>query len=242
MKAYTIPTASRQNVVLTFGLYFSRPSTVRILGYDKQRPETWYFNRDENFPIGYHKIEIPMPVTPKELGIEFFETYLNSNSFEVQTVSADWLQTPDAESLDSDVRSYLEFIKWFAKNASYLPCKTYRDGKHVIHYEPEIVDQEQGVLTTPARMDHISKDQWFAKKYIANYTVPMIVMIGLHEFMHGKLNTKNESEADINAGTVYLANGFPKSEGLYAFTKIFRDSPETIERTNIMTNFFNQWN
>ena len=58
-------------------------------------------------------------------------------------------------------------------------------------------------------------------------TVPMRMVILLHEFSHFYINENidDESEADLNELRIYLGLGYPRIEASDAFTESFMGAP-----------------
>ena len=78
-------------------------------------------------------------------------------------------------------------------------------------------------LKTPARISRHDGVIEISKKYFKQYTVPMRMAILLHEFAHFYLNNnpRDESEADLNALTIYLSMGYPRIEAYQAWLEVF---------------------
>ena len=82
-------------------------------------------------------------------------------------------------------------------------------------------------INTPARIGHNTGIIEVAKCKFDNYTIPMRMMILLHEFAHKYKNPKiglkisNEFGADINALYIYLGCGFSKIDAITVFAKVF---------------------
>ena len=139
-------------------------------------------------------------------------------------------------NLPKSIRDYLKFTKWFSEELPSLSTssKYYskRNKKYRVHLFDKILGPN-GESTTPAR---IHKNQHFievSKSKFMEYTVPMRAFIMCHEFAHVYLNKdpRNEVEADVNGMKLYMAMGFPVIECMYSFTKVFGESPETLERS-----------
>jgi hypothetical protein len=82
-------------------------------------------------------------------------------------------------------------------------------------------------LTTPARIGHNTGIIEVAKAKFDKYTVPMRMMILLHEYSHKYRNPKigleisNEIGADINALYIYLGLGFSKIDAICVYANVF---------------------
>ena len=82
-------------------------------------------------------------------------------------------------------------------------------------------------VNTPARIGHKTGIIEVAKSKFDRYTVPMRVMILLHEFSHKYRNPKiglpiaHESGADVNGLYLYLGVGFSKVDAICVFANVF---------------------
>jgi hypothetical protein len=82
-------------------------------------------------------------------------------------------------------------------------------------------------MGTPARIGHTSGIIETAKWKFDQYTIPMRLIILLHEFSHKYKNPKigleisNEVGADINALYIYLGLGFSKIDAICVFANVF---------------------
>ena len=92
-------------------------------------------------------------------------------------------------------------------------------------------------MFTPARVSRSTGFMEISRMKFLDYTIPMRVLILLHERMHHEMNTSEEIEADLNALRVYLSYGFPATEAIYATANIFYDRPDMIERVKQIKNF-----
>jgi hypothetical protein len=83
------------------------------------------------------------------------------------------------------------------------------------------------VLNTPARIGHKTGVIEVSKRRFDSYTIPMRMIILLHEFSHKYKNPKigldisDETGADINALYIYLGLGFSKIDAICVFAKVF---------------------
>ena len=97
-----------------------------------------------------------------------------------------------------------------------------------IKYYPVIKDYMSGnVLNTPARIGHKTGIIEVSKRKFDAYTIPMRMIILLHEFSHKYKNPtmgleiSNEIGADINALYIYLGLGFSKIDAIHVFANVF---------------------
>ena len=119
--------------------------------------------------------------------------------------------------LDSETRDFLSLaipfcqVSGFSKAADNGRVYTTQDKLFTIKYFNVITDQKTGqVMNTPARIGHKSGIIETAKVKFDKYTIPMRLIILLHEFSHKYKNPKigleinDEIGADINALYIYL--------------------------------------
>ena len=102
------------------------------------------------------------------------------------------------------------------------------DNEYNIKYFDVIKDAMSGkVMNTPARIGHNSGIIEVAKYKFDSYTIPMRMIILLHEYSHKYKNPKigleisNEIGADINALYIYLGLGFSKIDAICVFANVF---------------------
>ncbi len=126
-------------------------------------------------------------------------------------------------------KEFVEFAQPFCYNLSNLSPKKYqsKEGMFEIELLPEIINSKGNVLSTPARIDVNSGLIQVSKKQFKRFTIPMRMIVLLHEFSHVYLNknSKDETEADLNALDIYLSLGYPPIEGHQAFLETFKGRP-----------------
>ena len=82
-------------------------------------------------------------------------------------------------------------------------------------------------LNTPARIGHQTGNIEVSKEKFDKYTIPMRMMILLHEYSHVYRNPKiglqidDEVGADINALYIYLGLGFSKIDAICVYANVF---------------------
>ena len=88
------------------------------------------------------------------------------------------------------------------------------------------------MVTTPMRTDAETGVIEVSKRFITNYTVPMIMAILCHEFCHYFVNTKaeDEIEADRNALIIFLSLGYSKIAAYKAFIEVFKNADSKLNR------------
>lgn len=251
-----IPSNNLQ-LLLKFDVLYREPIDLNIVGFDADNNKAVFFNRLANPKVpGTYPLEFPMPITPKNLYINFSNdtNKRNENAYQIQSLKCDLLpQNPVA--LDKEDIEFYEFIKWFAENANHFGENTYvsANGKFKIKYVNDIItgpgeydNQDRPIppgikLTTPARTDHNSGVMEVARSQVRHFTVPIIVVILEHERAHFKHDSADETFCDLEALRICLGKGFPKTELIHAFTNIFSDSKENIDRINHIINFIDNY-
>lgn len=178
-------------------------------------------------------IFINLPYTPNAM---FFACKnadnIKDNDFEVSITQMP-LRCYDIQT-DGLAHNFIEFAVQFAKTCGYKnpsPRGTFAkssDGAYLIRYMPNIIDQKTGaMISTPARIGHKTGTIEVSKNKFDRYTIPMRVMILLHEFSHKyrnpaiRLPISHESGADINGLYLYLGKGFSKVDAICVFANVF---------------------
>lgn len=205
---------------------------------------TFYVNRKGGVN-GYREFELKFPQVPSSLNVNIFNRK-NGNfddeqdlSFSVDKFEAVPLVTRPIFLSERD-RNFLKFVQFFCENASYLSASTivngketpsvYRsdDGEFTFNYWDKIKDSKGRRLNTPARIGHQSGTIEISKEDFLKYTVPMRMVILLHEYSHKWKNPEDgnqigyETGADINALNMYLSLGYSEIEAHQAFLFVFR--------------------
>jgi hypothetical protein len=224
------------------------------------RPNTFYYKRkvkiDKKFPF-----DLKFPLTPKVLSIAIYNESnglrQNDPSFKVTRFEPAPLKTHDLWMSQKD-HSFINFAKQFAENASILSSGVrkpaiYRsnDAKFEIDYYDQIRDRKTGKpVNTPARIGHKSGIIEVSKKDFIKYTVPMRMIILLHEYSHKWKNgdigrpIEDETAADINALSMYLSMGFSEVEAQKAFLTVFKGANNAANerRMKILSKFVKDFN
>lgn len=231
---------------LVVGIRTKKPECIVLQAFDviKNIP-TYYVNRKGNVN-GYREFELKFPQVPSKLNISIFNKQNGNlgegqdNSFVIEKFESIPLKTKPIWLSDRD-REFLKFAQFFCENASYLSASkmlggkevpsVYRsdDGEFTFDYWDKIKDRDSGIeLNTPARIGHNSGIIEISKRDFIKYTVPMRMVILLHEYSHKWKNPENgnhigyETGADINALNMYLSLGYSEIEAHQAFLFVFR--------------------
>jgi hypothetical protein len=219
-----------------FSLYITIKCTkakkFRIWAEEFQKQNSKYADR-EIVVEGERTIHFNFPVSPQAL----FIGVLNSENPEDKDFSVD-LQEKDLITynvwLDSETRDFLSLAVPFSQISGFSPATqqgrifTTDDKEFTIKYFDVIRDQKTGQpMNTPARIGHKSGIIETAKVKFDKYTIPMRLVILLHEFSHKYKNPKmgldisDETGADINALYIYLGLGFSKIDAICVFANVF---------------------
>ena len=136
--------------------------------------------------------------------------------------------------LDEQTATFLKLATHFTQVSGYEKANsqgrlfTTNDGEFNIKYYPVIKDFKSGqMLNTPARIGHQSGTIEVSKAKFDKYTIPMRMMILLHEYSHKYKNPKvglpiaDETGADINGLYIYLGLGYSKIDAICVFANVF---------------------
>lgn len=155
----------------------------------------------------------------------------------------------DEGDVNSTTQSFINLAQKFSFNAGILQTDTtYTStfGKFNITYLDEIRDYEtKQFIDTPFRISAENGLIEASKKHIINYTVPMRMVLLLHEYAHFYLNQdiSNEVEADIRGLLIYLSLGYPRKEAYEAFGEAVdgNKTAENEKRLKIIKKFISDF-
>jgi hypothetical protein len=178
-------------------------------------------------------IHFNFPVSPKNLFIGCLNVQnIADKDFEV-IIKEEPLQTYNI-AMDSDTQQFVQMAIKVSQTIGFAPPPPngilYQspDAMFNIKNVPMITDKMSGqVIGTPARIGHSSGLIEVAYARFKSYTIPMRLMILLHEFSHKYRNPKiglkinNEFGADINGLYIYLGIGFSKIDAICVFAEVF---------------------
>lgn len=227
----------------------------RVWAEDFGKPNSKYVDR-EIVVEGKRSIYLSFPVSPKTL----FIGVLNSdkpNDAEFQVTLIETKLRDYNVWLDSDTQQFLSLAMKFSQVCGYQPATpkgrmfTNADGKFRIKYYDVIRDFNSGnkPLATPARIGHETGIIEIAKVKYDKYTIPMRMMILLHEFSHKYKNPKiglkinDEVGADINALYIYLGLGFSKIDAICVYANVFlkAQTQGNIDRMRKICDYINKF-
>lgn len=236
----------RRPVMLKVTVQTLKPTVVRIIVKDSERPNTYYLNRFNEIS-GTDSFYVRMPESPQRTVIKLINDKTGKDDgFKLLKTEALPLKTAMdiVDFKDDNIKSFIKFAKSFASRAGYISPGIYLsdDGKFQITYNAAIMNKS-GLkeLNTPARINSVSGKVEVSQRQFINYTVAGRFAILLHEFSHVFANkdVKDEIEADFHAAQIYLALGYPRIELLNVFGKVFfgADTDMNRKRFDIMTKY-----
>lgn len=225
---------------LILGIETKSNEYLNIVAVDKSKSDTIYINRNGDVN-GYREFELNFPQTPN-LMLLSITNRKNGNignqqdsSFQIRKFEVKELKTCPLWT-ERDIRNFVKFAQYFSANANELSAGDYKPsiyrsdcGKFCIDYFYKIRNPKTGEFVgTPARVGHNTGVIEVSKVDFEKYSIPMRMIILLHEFSHKYMNPLinreigDEVSADINALNIYLSLGYPLIEAQYAFLKVFR--------------------
>jgi len=220
--------------------------------YDPNQKNTVFTERKKTI-TGKESLFVRMPLTSNVINIQIYNEKngdlpsSEDNSFKVLGVKMlDLNVTLPQTNMDTfEVTSFVRFAQKFCYNAGWIDANkdyTSSNGKYKIEYLPYIVSSKNGQkMQTPARISTKDGRIQVSQEAFVPFTIPMRMAILLHEFSHYFINTdmSNETEADLNGITIYLALGYPIKEVYSAFGETFVGYPteENKKRYDIINSF-----
>lgn len=182
---------------------------------------------------GERHIYLSFPVSPKMLVVTVYNVKEEKDKdFQVDLKKG--TMRPSTAWLDNETRSFVQMAIIFSQKCGFtMPENPYTlfqssDELYKIKYFHVIKDVvSDRPMTTPARIGHSTGIIEVSKAKFDNYTIPMRMIILLHEFSHKYKNPKmgldigNETGADINGLYIYLSLGFSKIDAIYVFANVF---------------------
>lgn len=204
---------------------------------------------------GERTVYFSFPVSPKSLFIGVLNSE-NPNDNTFQVILEEKELTTYQVWLDQQTRDFLNLSVHFSQVCGFEPASdrgrifTTENKEFTIKYFNVIRDVASGQpMNTPARIGHNSGIIETAKCKFDKYTIPMRVIILLHEFSHKYKNPKigleisNEIGADINALYIYLGLGFSKIDAICVFANVFlkAQTKSNIERMRKIMDYIQKF-
>lgn len=240
-----------QSMILCIKVRVFKPCRLQFRVYDQDRDKIELFSTYRDV-VKEDQVFVRLPLTAKQTIIEIFNPQFgnrdvkNETSFEVVSISKDGLKRKFSlvDIINPNISEFVKFAQRFSFNAPYLEedkCYQSEDNKFTIEYLKDIVNSNGQILKTPARINSIHHRIQISKNRFDNYSVPMRMVILLHEFAHYYMNenSNDETEADLNALHIYLGLGYPRIEATEAFLDVFQisNTPANAKRYRIIENF-----
>ncbi len=242
MECWTIPT-SKEPLTIKAGVYSHAPVDLILKGYDPDNANSVYFQREIEFFHGAEEFDIPMRISPERLKVCAYNgKTLLADGVDLRYVKAGPLKTQSYSYNSTQDENFYRFAEWFCKNAGVLKTKEYTmpDGKLQIWLEDNIIGDDGKVSSTPARTFYPDASNNYtqiieiSRAKFDKMTVYMRLFILLHEYFHYRANAiDNEELADKYAAETFVGRGYPKTEALYSFIKIFKPINEKHEQALI---------
>lgn len=241
---------NQKPIVVSFSVTSASPKRVRIYAIDPEKPLTRYTDRYVNLK-GTREFELKFPLTPQNLVVLVSGQTGGDTGLQMSPAKIKWGTTCNPW-MDTKTGSFVRFAEDFNQKASYLEPGVYKSStdQFLIKYMPTIIDYKSGKqLNTPARIGHqtgnieVAKDKWM------KYSVPMRMLILLHEYSHKYMNHKvgrdinDEVAADINALYLYLGMGYPAIDARLVFAYVFYGNSTELnkKRMNIIDDYINRF-
>jgi hypothetical protein len=195
------------------------------------------------------KILFKLPIVPDELRTKVVDLSLNlgAKTFKVNEIKIK-ADTKCPVELTQGDKKFIRFAKWFSINATGLEAgkqgTLYQSEGFTLFYLDKLV--ENGVeLTTPARIQRESGVIEISKKSTQDYSVPMLVVMLLHEYSHKWKNKEygrkvsNELTADLIAIHIALNLGFDPRDVVSCFKAVFakKDTLQNQKRLSAIKDF-----
>ena len=211
-------------------LELSGQGVAWVVVLDPTQPNTHYFRRSVTLRGGKRTLIVPLPVTPRLLELEVFQDPSHPAARVQARLTEVKPMPPQTVWADPVQHRFMEFAIDFARKAGYVPAGFYPSptGEFLIQYLPTIRDQAGEELVTPARIHQLMPRVQLSRKQFRGMSIPRRVKILSHEYCHFLHNTRSETEADKCGIDYYVQYGFPRVEGVYSLTKVFRQNPDSL--------------
>ena len=230
--------SQRKQFRVKIGIRAYESCALAVKCYDPTKPNTDYIRRRVPFHPdlfrgrngGYKEFALPFPLSPDNMLVELYDkAYGGDHNFRVEKFELEKIE-PKEVWAEPEMHRFIDFAKDFAVKAGYLPTGVYdsKDGDFLIQYLPMIQDETGNPLVTPARTNRKSGRIQVAQSEFAKFTIPVRLVVLFHERYHFQIPTRKEKPADLHGIRLYLDLGFPRTEAIYATTKIFLSHPESL--------------
>ncbi len=205
---------------------------ISFMGYDSAMPINKYFDKTCEIPPQGRKIYMPMPVSPKQLNVCVWN-YGNKgiNLFKIEKSEIKPLILQENFWFKPELQKLFRFYEDFAVQLPNLKPGSYEN--NIVLIQGKFPENK----ITPMRFNHDTKKTEVSKELSVKYPVPMRVFLLNHEKGHEFYEPGAEEEADRFAIIYYLYNGWPATEAMYAFTKMFPETEQNKRRVNLVKDF-----
>lgn len=228
--------------------------TFRVWAEDYGKRNSKYVDRQIKVN-GETTIYLSFPVSPKEL----FLACVNIADFKDKDFEMTIVESPLKSyniAMDSETSDFLKLAIYFSQVCGFKEAsesgviyQTSDDAFRIKYFDIIRDAISRRALNTPARIGHKTGTIEVAKLKFDRYTIPMRLMILLHEFSHKYKNPKigleisNEVGADINALYIYLGLGFSKIDAICVFAKVFlsAQTPDNLERMRKINDYIQRF-
>lgn len=250
---FIVPT-NFQSRILYFSVQASQPCILNVIADDAQDATTRYLDFDMELRQGVNLVNVPMPVTPKNLAVYIqlkspAEVYLLQNS----VAFSDRPKTSPL-NLPKEVQEYVDAALEFSKRASHEPLGVFytrqdADGSSIAIWEyKQYIPMKDGQgreyeATTPAATFVDTGNMWVSKNYMMRMTVPIRFFTLLHEHAHhilGLASNPNdpsiEQRCDIWARNIFFSMGFTDKDLQKLIGQALTDTATNQARMNAIYN------
>lgn len=236
MRFELFPYSKPFNMMLSIRIL--RPVNLRLSVFDSETKRL-YIDRNLRLKVSKHVL-VKIPIAPDKLTAEVVDQNLPraNSAFVIEQIKV----VPDTkcpiELTESD-KAFIRFAKWFSTESTRLQAgekgTLYSSEGFSILFVDVILD---GMiqLTTPARIARNSGVIEVSKRMTTDYSVPMLIVMLLHEYAHKYKNKEygkedsNELTADLIACHIALNLGFDAQEVLEAFRSVFEKKDTSLNR------------
>lgn len=237
----TIP-SNKIPFVLTITVSCKQPTTLSAEAFDANKPSTVYLSRQgrvetKNPKTGQYTetYTLRFPISPDTLLLEIL------GDCTIDKITSDDLKTCP-QWMDKNLAEFLPFAEWFSTNAGIFSAtvkgqpSVYRSskGNMRIEYYDVLTNDQGNAVTTPARVGHTTGKIEVSKLHFSTYTVPIRLLVLLHEYCHKYVNPlvgrriDDEVSADLQALNIFLNAGHSPVEARYCYLAIFNDANSDI--------------
>lgn len=228
MRFDVLPQGSPFHLILSVQVF--RPISLIIDAFDTHTKRIFskrYIRLERN-----SKAVFKFPIVPERLTFEISQNQQDSKqaNYKITDIKLEKDTVCPIELTEED-KKFIRFIKWFACESLNLEASDkgviYQSEGYSILYAKHLLENEVE-QTTPARIDKFSGLIHVSQSRTKEYTVPMLIVVLLHEYAHLSKNAyygkedSNELSADLIACHIALNLGFDSYEVKHCFKEIFK--------------------